>query len=740
MEDSLDLQTTYGAILKAARQGQYISYGALAKANGESWSKVRYKLNDHLGDLMVLAVQREWPILSAIVVSQPNLDTGTLKGTALEGFIGAARQLGFEVGDPQAFVADQQQALFDWATEAPDDLALTVGEAGDALPVGGPKFVQYFGPVLDALRTLGGAAQPRSVMDAVGKLTGITAGQLEETTKSGQSKYENQIGWARFYLCKAGLIDGSVRGRWVLTTEGRETHLDQNAAVALFRDVYARFRHTASEDDEPEAPPEDSGEDLFDVPERRFWFVGALWGDDDRSEHFITEGIWQNGYDTKFADHVQRMKPGDRVAIKAAFTKKYDLPFENHGKSVSCMRIKAIGTITEGTQDGQTVKVDWTPLTVPKDWYFYTYRITIVEADASDGLARRLIQFAFGDHVQDYGFWLAQPYWAKKYLPSRATTIDAHAEEEDAETDVEEAYVRPYGVPDIIADGCFLSETQLSATLSRLATKKNLILQGPPGTGKTWLAKRLAYALIGTRDRRIARKRLRAIQFHPSLSYEDFVRGWRPDGNGELKLIDGVFLEAIEAARAERDRPFVTIIEEINRGNPAQVFGEMLTLLETDKRREDEAIELAYHSDARERVFIPDNLYVIGTMNIADRSLALVDLALRRRFAFVTLEPMLNDSWKDWCGQNAGLDDDTISRIQRLMMKLNDDIANDPTLGTQFRIGHSYVTPAQGEKIDDARIWFRQIVDTEISPLLEEYWFDSPDKASASTQRLLADS
>ena len=127
-------------------------------------------------------------------------------------------------------------------------------------------------------------------------------------------------------------------------------------------------------------------------------------------------------------------------------------------------------------------------------------------------------------------------------------------------------------------------------------------------------------------------------------------------------------------------------------------------------------------------------------MNIADRSLALVDLALRRRFAFVTLEPMLNDSWKDWCGQNAGLDDDAISRIQRLMMKLNDDIANDPTLGTQFRIGHSYVTPAQGEKIDDARIWFRQIVDTEISPLLEEYWFDSPDKASASTQRLLADS
>ena len=181
------------------------------------------------------------------------------------------------------------------------------------------------------------------------------------------------------------------------------------------------------------------------------------------------------------------------------------------------------------------------------------------------------------------------------------------------------------------------------------------------------------------------------------------------------------------------------IIEEINRGNPAQVFGEMLTLLEKDKRREDEAIELAYHSEAGERVFIPDNLFVIGTMNIADRSLALVDLALRRRFAFITLETMLNDRWKQWCAQQAGLDEGTISEIQRLMVELNDEIAKDRSLGAQFRIGHSYVTPAQGEKIDDARAWFRQLVETEISPLLEEYWFDNPDKASAATYRLLED-
>ena len=251
-----------------------------------------------------------------------------------------------------------------------------------------------------------------------------------------------------------------------------------------------------------------------------------------------------------------------------------------------------------------------------------------------------------------------------------------------------------YGIDDILEDGCFLSQESLASALSRLTSKLNLILQGPPGTGKTWLAKRLGYALIGTKDRAVIRKRTRSIQFHPSLSYEDFVRGWRPDGDGHLSLIDGVFLEAVEAARAEPDRPFVVIIEEINRGNPAQIFGEMLTLLENDKRREEEAIELAYRREHGERVFIPRNLFVIGTMNIADRSLALVDLALRRRFAFVTLETVLNESWRKWCVERAAMDEAVLAEIRKRMTELNDEIAADRTLGAQFRIGHSYVTPA----------------------------------------------
>ena len=209
--------------------------------------------------------------------------------------------------------------------------------------------------------------------------------------------------------------------------------------------------------------------------------------------------------------------------------------------------------------------------------------------------------------------------------------------------DDEVPVIESYSTENILDDGCFLEREELERLIDRLRIKKNLILQGPPGTGKTWLAKRLAYALMGQRDP----QRLRAVQFHPNLSYEDFVRGWRPSGDGKLSLIDGAFLEVVEDAR-NTSLPYVVVIEEINRGNPAQIFGEMLTLLEADKRYPSEALELSYRRSQNERVYIPSNLYVIGTMNVADRSLALVDLALRRRFAFVDLEPKINHSWQNW--------------------------------------------------------------------------------------------
>lgn len=309
--------------------------------------------------------------------------------------------------------------------------------------------------------------------------------------------------------------------------------------------------------------------------------------------------------------------------------------------------------------------------------------------------------------------------------PNATDLDDDHTAEKD-EVAVLSVTLEPYTIDDIIADGCFLERESIAKIIIQLRHKKNLILQGPPGTGKTWLAKRLAYALMGHKDE----NSLRAVQFHPNLSYEDFVRGWRPSGEGRLSLVDGPFLEMINAAKKDPSIKHVVVIEEINRGNPAQIFGEMLTLLEADKRTPSEALELSYRRSEGERIHIPANLYVIGTMNIADRSLALVDLALRRRFAFFDLKPKLGEVWRNWVHSKAGIDTDLLVLIEQRLVSLNNEISKDRNLGPQFQIGHSYVTPPLNTKIDDAPAWFQGVVDTEIGPLLEEYWFDDVERAA----------
>ena len=299
--------------------------------------------------------------------------------------------------------------------------------------------------------------------------------------------------------------------------------------------------------------------------------------------------------------------------------------------------------------------------------------------------------------------------------------------------DSERGDLQAYTIKDIISDGCFLEGSRLEAILDRLKAKKNLILQGPPGTGKTWLATRLAFALIGGRSE----SRVRRIQFHPNLSYEDFVRGWRPSANGRLDLVDGPFLKAINNSKGDPSNSYVVVIEEINRGNPAQIFGEMLTLLEVDKRSPEEALALSYPRDDSERVHIPPNLHVIGTMNVADRSLALVDFALRRRFAFIDLEPTFGERWRNWVGEQCQIDTMFLANVEERLESLNETITEDNTLGPQFRVGHSVVTPPGGTRVGDSQKWFRQLVETEIGPLLGEYWFDDQDKARSECEKLL---
>ncbi len=723
------------------------------------------------------------------------------------------------------------------------------------------------------------------------------------------------------------------------------------------------------------------------------WFVGASYGGtDDQMPRFLSEGIWENGYDDKLLDMVRSMRPGERIAIKSSYTRKHGLPFDSRGPTVSVMGIKAVGTITENLNDGKRVKVDWAKVEPVREWYFYTHRATIWRVLPGEWMNDALIAFAFEGKAQDVDRFRNEPFWRERYgrtppekqrfqwtafyeavaeklltyADNRASLIaaiheigkhvprfqilqdkfpdgstgplkdicpftamgtfnrsmtdanrkliagelakflgvtipvppsfegipvlnnqrswffayarkrgegdidalwkvfsaasrmvdgdqsdtrdafiqaydeatqvwgvawnlstglywthpwefvtldsqsrhyinkrlglnvaisgqqgpcdarsylkllddlrsrfgeedypvhsfpdlslaswkykdpvdepvssggvdDAATEDQATEGEVREAFqmaapIVPYSVEDILNDGCFLERAEIDRLLDRLRTKKNLILQGPPGTGKTWLAKRLAFALIGQKDD----SKVRAVQFHPNLSYEDFVRGWRPTGAGKLSLADGVFMEAIKAASKDPSWKFVVVIEEINRGNPAQIFGELLTLLEAGKRTPNEALELCYpDADGKRRpVHIPENLYVVGTMNIADRSLALVDLALRRRFAFVGLEPRLGPVWREWVVKESAVDPALVADIERRVAELNDQIAADARLGKQFRIGHSYVTPAHRLEAGDTKKWFEQVVETEIGPLLDEYWFDAPGEAQKAIARL----
>ncbi len=235
---------------------------------------------------------------------------------------------------------------------------------------------------------------------------------------------------------------------------------------------------------------------------------------------------------------------------------------------------------------------------------------------------------------------------------------------------------------------------------------KNLILQGPPGVGKTYIAKRLAYSIVGSKDE----NRVMTLQFHQSYSYEDFVEGYRPNGE-HFELKDGPFKTFCEKARNDAGNSYFLIIDEINRGNLSKIFGELFMLIENDKR-EEEHVKLLYSG---QDFSVPKNLFIIGTMNTADRSLAMLDYALRRRFVFYDIKPAFeSDDFKKLIVNNPKL-----KTLKEKINELNDEISSDDSLGEGFCIGHSYFCKEGCEHN------LSNIVKFEIIPLIKEYWFDN---------------
>ena len=278
---------------------------------------------------------------------------------------------------------------------------------------------------------------------------------------------------------------------------------------------------------------------------------------------------------------------------------------------------------------------------------------------------------------------------------------------------VRQAVSDSYTKADFLHD-VFLSEPRYTMLVSLLRRKKNVILQGAPGVGKTYAAKRLAYSMMGQADP----SRVEFVQFHQNYSYEDFMLGYRPDGSG-FKLTEGVFYRFCQKASNDPDREYFFLIDEINRGNLSKIFGELMMLIESDHRGE--KITLAYNGMP---FYVPENLYIIGMMNTADRSLALIDYALRRRFSFFEMEPAFTSD--GFLHYQAALDNETFNALVEQIKKLNLEIKNDPVLGPGFRIGHSYFClDAPAACTTD---WMCSVVEFDILPTLAEYWFDAPDK------------
>jgi 5-methylcytosine-specific restriction protein B len=270
----------------------------------------------------------------------------------------------------------------------------------------------------------------------------------------------------------------------------------------------------------------------------------------------------------------------------------------------------------------------------------------------------------------------------------------------------------------------FIAADELHDILAGFSAKRNIILQGPPGTGKTFFAKRLAYLLFGQKDN----DRIEMVQFHQSYSYEDFIQGFRPDGVG-FKLKNGVFYNFCMRAKHDPEADYVFIIDEINRGNLSKVFGELMMLIESDKRGPEWAINLTYSNDLKDKFYVPENVHILGLMNTADRSLAMVDYALRRRFAFFNLAPgFQTESFNEHLITN-GVSRELVKAITTKMTKLNQQIADDTTnLGSGFCIGHSFFCNFPNNSAPDTN-WYHQIIRREIAPLIREYWFDDAEKA-----------
>lgn len=367
------------------------------------------------------------------------------------------------------------------------------------------------------------------------------------------------------------------------------------------------------------------------------WFVGATGNNDDGvytdfSDLYIREGRWQNRWsgDSKYDDLVKSMEVGDRIAIKAAYTKKNGLPFNNNGKKVGVMGIKAIGTITANSNDGKNIQVDWEKVDPIREWYGSGVLMQTVHFVENNSYIRKaLLNFTFKNADQDYSI----------------------CEEQYADIDELES----------IDDVDSIDDCTGFDKADRVEGAENRYLYGVPGSGKSYKIK-TEYC----DDERYMER----VVFHPDYTYSDFIGQILPktkDGIISYPFIPGPFTRILKKAYRDPKNMYFLIIEEINRGNAPAIFGEVFQLLDRNSKIDggkigestyginNSDIALTVYGNEEHPVRIPSNLTILATMNTADQNVFTLDTAFKRRWKAEIIPNRVNDckhATQRICGRN----------------------------------------------------------------------------------------
>jgi len=556
-------------------------------------------------------------------------------------------------------------------------------------------FLRWFAPLIQALRDLGGSGTPAEARAKIIENEQLSEDEINETRgKNNVNKFENEVAFARNYLVNAGYIDKSVYGIWTLTEAGKSVDMTSEMASDIFKNVLS-------------SSPSKQGKNIValadeDVHTVRYWLYApgegsCMW------DEFYTSGIMAIGWgeigDLSTFDSKDAMKIKMREVIDESLSYKNAAhatwQFANEMKIGDIVFVKkgmhqiiGRGVVMsdyeyDDTRDDEYKnirQVDWTH---NGEWPHPGQAVMKTLTDIT----------SYTDYVE------------------KLNSLFEDETEEDAE-DVEKTYPS-YTKEDFLSE-VFMPEEEYEKLSGILRIKKNIILQGAPGVGKTFAAKRIAFSMMGVKDV----ERVMMVQFHQSYSYEDFIMGFRPSTDG-FELKRGAFYNFCKKAEIDGDNDYFFIIDEINRGNLSKIFGELFMLIENDKRGV--SLQLLY-SD--EKFSVPKNIYIIGMMNTADRSLAMLDYALRRRFAFFEIKPgFTTDGFREY---RMSLENEKFDKLIACVESLNNVISNDESLGDGFCIGHSYFCNLLPDTIDDQVL--SGIVEYELIPLLKEYWFDEPTK------------